>query len=107
MKDYLKAYNRIIKKAKNRPKPKVYYEKHHIIPRCMGGCDDEKNLVKLTMDEHYYVHYLLAKIYPENKKLTYAFWMMCNKSDKKRPKPSHKMKKLSKKLMFTLNPSPR
>lgn len=33
--------------------------KHHIIPRHMGGTDDESNLIKLTADEHAEAHRLL------------------------------------------------
>lgn len=41
----------------------IYYEKHHIIPRCIGGSDNELNLVLLTAREHFLAHYLLCKIY--------------------------------------------
>lgn len=36
-----------------------YYEKHHIIPKWMGGSDKKENLVLLTAREHYLCHYLL------------------------------------------------
>lgn len=42
-----------------------YYEKHHIIPRCMGGNDDSINLVYLTPEEHFLAHRLLIKIHPD------------------------------------------
>lgn len=29
------------------------YEIHHIIPKSMGGCDEEFNLIKLTCREHF------------------------------------------------------
>ena len=40
-----------------------YWEKHHIVPKCLGGSDDSSNLVLLTAREHYLVHWLLTKIY--------------------------------------------
>lgn len=40
-----------------------YYEKHHIIPRCLNGTDDNKNLVLLTAREHFICHWLLFKRY--------------------------------------------
>lgn len=53
-----------------------YVEKHHIIPKCMGGDDRPRNLVSLTPEEHYLAHQLLVKIYPNDNKLVYAANMM-------------------------------
>ena len=49
-----------------------YVEKHHILPRCLGGLDNIENLVELYPEEHYLAHLLLCKIYPRNQKLLYA-----------------------------------
>jgi len=40
----------------------TYTEKHHIIPKSMGGSNLEDNLVKLTFKEHFIVHWLLTKM---------------------------------------------
>lgn len=40
-----------------------YVERHHIIPKSHGGSDDKSNLVKLTAEDHFFAHLLLAKIY--------------------------------------------
>jgi len=53
-----------------------YVEKHHIIPKCMGGSNDPENIVTLTAKAHYVAHHLLHKAYPENRKLANAFAMM-------------------------------
>ncbi len=62
-------YANIIKNAKNRDIIKEYgYEIHHIVPKSLGklrgwGYDrinNEKNLVKLTYEEHYKAHLLLT-----------------------------------------------
>lgn len=74
--DYQKIYNKIINRAQNRIL-EGYVEKHHIIPRCMGGTDDADNLVTLTAREHYVCHQLLTKIYPTHKGLALAAHMMC------------------------------
>jgi len=74
--NYQKIHDAIINRAKNRSL-KCYTESHHIIPRCMGGLDNEDNLVKLTPEEHYVVHQLLVKIYPDNYKLIKAANRMC------------------------------
>lgn len=74
--DYLKHYNLLIERGLTR-QTSVYTENHHIIPRCLGGSDDESNLVQLTPEEHYVAHQLLVKIYPDNKNLAFAANMMC------------------------------
>lgn len=53
-----------------------YTERHHIIPRCIGGNNDEDNLVLLTAKEHFVAHWILTKIYPHEYKLKYALSMM-------------------------------
>ena len=40
----------------------LYTEKHHIIPRSLGGTDEITNLVWLTAAEHLKVHLLLVKM---------------------------------------------
>lgn len=51
-------------------------ERHHILPRCLGGTDNPQNLVDLTIGEHYTAHKLLAIENPDNLKLQYAFTRM-------------------------------
>lgn len=53
-----------------------YTEKHHIIPKCMGGSNCSTNLVKLTPEAHYVAHQILVKLYPDNHKLIKAAHMM-------------------------------
>jgi hypothetical protein len=81
--NYLKIYNQIIDRANQRALEKdTYIEKHHIIPRCIGGTNDSDNIVKLLAREHFICHWLLCRIYPDNNKLVHAFWMMsfCRKT---------------------------
>ena len=40
-----------------------YKERHHIIPKCMGGTNDETNLIDLYAREHFDAHKMLAEIY--------------------------------------------
>ena len=86
--NYGAAYNNLINRSINRELiSDQYYEKHHIIPRCVGGSDEKENLVFLTPREHYIAHQLLIKVYPNNIKLTHAAMMMtvsskCNKGRK-------------------------
>jgi hypothetical protein len=40
-----------------------YFEKHHILPRSMGGSDDASNIICLTLRQHYIAHWMLWKMY--------------------------------------------
>ena len=60
--NYQKHYDRLIERARVREKPGGYCERHHVIPRCLGGSDEPNNLVYLTAREHYVAHVLLAKM---------------------------------------------
>jgi 5-methylcytosine-specific restriction endonuclease McrA len=79
--NYERHYNILIEKARSR-KLTVYSEKHHVIPRCLGGGNEAANIVRLTAEEHYIAHQLLVKIHPNNHKLVFAAWMMCNGSQR-------------------------
>lgn len=74
--NYQRIYDEIIDNARDRNLD-GYVEVHHILPRCMGGDDSSDNLVRLTAREHFLAHWLLVKINPEDKSLTYAWNMMC------------------------------
>lgn len=73
--DYLRIYNSLIDRSRTRMLD-GYVEKHHIIPKCMGGSDDKNNISLLTPEEHYVAHQLLVKIYPKNNALIKAAQMM-------------------------------
>jgi len=73
--NHQKVYNQIIEHAKNRVL-EGYTEKHHIVPKCIGGSNNKNNLVKLTAKEHFLCHLLLVEIYPDESKLKQALWLM-------------------------------
>ena len=73
--NYKLHYDRLIERAKARLL-EGYCEKHHIVPRCLGGSDDKTNIVSLTPEEHYVAHQLLCKMHPGNYKLAYAVQLM-------------------------------
>lgn len=54
-----------------------YYERHHIIPKCMNGSNSKDNLIDLYAREHFIAHKLLAEENPQNYQLKYAYWNMC------------------------------
>lgn len=69
----ISRYNELIMNALNRVLDNdTLSEKHHIIPKCLGGSNKSYNLVKLTYGEHILAHVLLSHIYPTNFKLWIA-----------------------------------
>lgn len=75
--NYEKQYYALIDTRKRRSlKEGEYYEKHHIIPKCAGGMDNDENIVTLSAREHYVAHWLLTKMYPQKWKVMYAFYQM-------------------------------
>lgn len=58
---YTKWYYSIIHNARQRHLT-VNKDRHHIIPRCLGGTNDPDNLVNLTYREHFIVHLLLIRM---------------------------------------------
>lgn len=76
---YTKWYYNIINRAQSRVLPEeVYTEKHHVIPRSLGGSDDSGNIAVLTAREHWICHLLLTKMTTGNDryKMAYALNMM-------------------------------
>ena len=73
--NYAKIYESLIERGKNRICT-GYTEKHHIVPRCLGGSDNKDNIVVLTPEEHYVAHQLLVKMYPGNHRIAKAASMM-------------------------------
>lgn len=78
--DYQRIYNNIVRRGQNRIL-EGYSEKHHIVPRCIGGTDDANNLVSLTPEEHYICHLLLVKIHPNNIRLVKAAMFMVSSNN--------------------------
>ena len=78
--DLQKIYNSIIERGKTRGLNKKrldgYFEKHHIVPKCVGGKDEKSNYVLLTAREHYVCHMILPYLYPNSKGLWVAIERM-------------------------------
>lgn len=53
-----------------------YHERHHIVPKCLGGTNDEDNLIDLFAREHFEAHRLLALENPEEVGLSRAWFLM-------------------------------
>jgi hypothetical protein len=62
----------------------VYTEKHHIIPKSLGGTNNLSNICSLTAREHFICHWLLVKMTSGQArgKMLFALRMMRAKSNK-------------------------
>jgi len=75
---YTKWYNNIIISSKSRILPtNLYVEKHHIIPKSMGGNDFKENIAILTAREHFVCHLLLTKMTIGDAKYKMIFAFSC------------------------------
>jgi hypothetical protein len=72
MNKYKKWYNQIVLNGKNEKLPG--HEHHHILPKSLGGTDENNNLVYITAREHFVCHWLLTKIYSTGEE----HWKMLN-----------------------------
>jgi len=62
--NYGSIYSKFIESRRERQLSKDdFVERHHIIPRCMNGSDDDSNMISLTPEDHFFAHLLLAKTY--------------------------------------------
>lgn len=79
--NYQKIYNHLIEKRLRKPAT-GYTERHHILPRALGGTDDPSNLVVLSGREHWVAHLLLYRIY-KNKQTINACHMMAMRCEER------------------------
>lgn len=99
-----KIYDSLIAKAQRENRKKnmgMYLENHHILPKCLGGRDENINLVLLNAREHFLAHWLLAKIHNFEPKLVYAFNRFCQDSAKNR-RPTSRLYKFARELYISL-----
>ena len=62
--NYERIYSEFIAdRLTKQPVKPAYFEKHHIVPRSLGGGDEAHNLIALTPEDHFFAHLLLAKIH--------------------------------------------
>ena len=79
------------------------YNKHHIIPKCIGGKEERSNYVLLTFREHIIAHALLHEIYPNSNELAYAFLRMIQSSHSDRKENMYKIDKFGNKIPASIN----
>jgi len=78
--NYNSQYARLIAQHGTTSKPAQYYtERHHVLPRCMGGKDISENLIYLSARCHLLAHWLLMKAFPKVRGLKTAYATMCSR----------------------------
>lgn len=77
---YTQIYYSIIARSKSRTL-QGYVERHHIIPKSLGGNNSVDNIAVLTAREHYICHRLLVKMTTSvaKQKMSYALHRITNK----------------------------
>lgn len=81
--EYKAAYDRLVARAVGRKHEKGVHERHHIVPRSLGGSNEKSNIVCLTYREHFLAHWLLIKILTGDdlKKMQHALFRITHKSN--------------------------
>jgi hypothetical protein len=79
---YTTWYYNIVHIAQSRLTQPDYVERHHIIPKSLGGTNENTNIVKLSAREHFVCHWLLTKmVVGDNRsKMIFAFHRMFSSS---------------------------
>lgn len=78
--DYKGIYWRLVNMARDRAVPSGYTERHHVIPKCVGGTDSHENIVRFLPREHFLAHQLLVKMYPKSRGLSWAVFLMSKRA---------------------------
>lgn len=61
--NYIDVYERFIQSRRALEEHLDLFDVHHIRPRCLGGCNNSANLIRLSPSDHLFAHLLLARIY--------------------------------------------
>lgn len=71
-------YYRLMLLGKNKHANEGYHERHHIIPKSLGGLNTDDNIVYLTGRQHFVAHQLLVRMTTgtARQKMYNALWQM-------------------------------
>ena len=83
MSKYHRWYDALMARARAPRVLDEYVERHHELPRALGGWNDSSNIVVLTFREHFLAHWLLTKFTGlteiERRKMLYALSRMASR----------------------------
>lgn len=103
---YRNLYIRLINKCKEMSKDDlklVYTEKHHILPKCMGGKDVKSNIIEMPIRYHIMAHIVLTIAYSEIPGLRYALMLITSDGNKNNQlKRKEGLKTFSTRLLSTM-----
>jgi hypothetical protein len=82
--NYRKIYDALMERGRNRKFVKGEHERHHIVPKALGGGNERENIAVLTYREHFLAHWILTKITEgqSNFKMIHALNRLMNKNSK-------------------------
>jgi len=106
--NYEHIYNQLCLRSQSRKWKKFTYEKHHIIPKSMGGSDKKSNIAILTPREHALAHLLLVRFLTgEHKaKMIFALKSMMSYRNKHRGQLTTRQYETIRQTFQTLSQSP-
>ena len=87
---YSKCYYRIIENRRNNPFD-GYVERHHIVPKSLGGSNKKENIVALTAREHFICHRLLVKMTSGRDKMKMSYAIRCLVNQENKHQQRHKI----------------
>lgn len=77
--DYRRIYAEFISDRRSREPVAGVAERHHILPRSLGGSDDADNIVALSPEDHFFAHLLLAKAHGGRLWVPVLMWLGGNR----------------------------
>lgn len=87
---YWKIYNNLCIRGQSRKFSEGLYEKHHIIPKSLGGDNSKGNLTFLTYKEHFIVHRILPKILCDSNHISKMIWALHRMAFSRAPRNSQR-----------------
>jgi hypothetical protein len=61
--DYSRVYSEFIADRRTREGSLTVFDRHHILPTCLGGGNEPENLIRLSPSDHLFAHVLLGRIH--------------------------------------------
>lgn len=108
--NYKKIYEQLCQRSQTRDWKRTthFYEKHHIVPKSLGGNNHKSNIAILTPREHALAHLLLIKFLTGNEKakMIFALKSMINYRNKKRQQLSSRQYESLRTAFLTFSNTP-
>jgi hypothetical protein len=84
--EYKRTYDKLMERASGRKYISGEHERHHIVPRSLGGSNAKTNIAVLTYREHFLAHWLLTKFTEgeARRNMHCALWRMMAKAKNNR-----------------------